>query len=182
MKNRIILEILLICAFGVTAWYLFGIMKQTQTSSPELKEIEENNRLMFSDGAGIDIMGNKIDSIFTNRLDETVRFVAAFLLRYDSLDSDLKFWNEVSSHLSELDIDVKLTAYCENERCIEYLKRNPNQANFTVLEYGGIVDIQAVIGADMTGTCWVRGNRYKRMKWRDGVQSPLDVSMNIGQE
>ena len=176
MKKRIVLEMALICIFGFTGWYLFGVMKQTESDNPELKEIESNNSLVFSYGTGIDVTGNKIDSYITNSMDDVVINIVAFFLRYDSLDADLMFWNEVGSYLAELDT-VKLIAYCESVLCIEAVKRNPDIAHFTVLEYGNVIDMQAIVNADMAGEFWLRGT--KRVKWRDGAKTPFDVSQNI---
>ena len=158
---------------------MYGAMERVKSNNPEFRAIEGYNRLMFSDGAGIDIMGNKIDSIFTDKADETERLIAAFLLRHDSLDDDLKFWNEVGGHLSELDIVVRLTAYCENNRCVEAVKKNPGKAHFTVLEYGGVLDMQAVIGADAAGEFRLRGNRPGRIEWRDETATPFDIAMSM---
>jgi len=180
MKNNFVLKILLICVMAVAGWYLFGAMERLKSKNPKLRAIESYNRLVFSDGAGIDVMGNKVDSVFTGETDETERYVAAFLLRNESLKDDLKFWNEVGSRLPELGIVVRLTAYCENDRCIEAVRKNPDMARFTVLEYGGAVDMQAVIGADAAGEFWLRGNGSKRIKWRDEILTPHDISMSIG--
>ena len=163
----------------VVGWRLFGAIEQMKSNNPETGAIENYNRLVFSDGAGIDVMGNKIDSVFTSESDETERFVAAFLLRYNSLNDDLKFWNEVRSHLSEFDIDVRLTAYCENDRCIETVRKNPDMAHFSVLEYGGIVDMQAIVSTDAAGGFWLRGNRFRRTKWRDETMTPYEVAKRI---
>jgi len=73
-----------------------------------------------------------------------------------------------------------LTAYCENGQCVETIRKNPSVVNFTVLEYGGVIDMQSVIGADVTGEFWLRGNRIRKIKWRDKVLTPFDVVMSIG--
>jgi len=179
MKKRIAWEIALICVLGITGWYLSGIMQQIEANNPELKAIEDNKNLVFADGAGIDVMGNEIDSIFAAKPDGVERSVAAFLLRYNTLDADLEFWTEVNSHLSGLDT-IRLTAYCENARCVETVRNKPDSARFTVLEYGGAVDMQAVIGADAIGEFWLRGNEFKKINWRDGNQTPFDIAMSIG--
>jgi hypothetical protein len=150
-----------------------------KSNNPEPKAIERYNRVVFSDGSGIDVMGNKIESVLTSETGETERFVAAFLLRYDSLNDDLNFWNEVGNYLSELDLIVRLTAYCENDRCIEAFRKNPDMAHFTVLEYGGAMDMHSVIGADEAGEFWLRGNRFRRINWRDEIMTPVDIAMSI---
>jgi len=179
MKKRIFLETALICILGCTGWYLFNAMKRTESNSPVLKEIANNNNLSFSGGAGMDIMGNNVHSAFANTTDETERKVVAFLLRHNSLDADLRFWNEVNSHLSGLD-SIRLTAYCENDRCTETIRKSPDAAHFTVLEYGGVIDMQAVIGADTAGEFWLRGNGARRIKWRNETLTPFDIAMKIG--
>jgi hypothetical protein len=180
MKKDIFWKILLICVLICTGWYLYDVVEDMKSRNPEPRAIESYNRLVFSDGDGIDVMGNKIDSVFTDKTDETERFAMAFLLRYDNLEYDLKFWNEVSSHLSEYNTVVRLTAYCENSRCIEAVKNNTGKAHFTVLEYGGILDMQAVIGADVEGELWLRGNVLRKIKWRDGAITPLGAVMSMG--
>jgi len=216
MKNRIGWELLFICILGVTGWYLYGTFERIKTNNPELRRIENYNNMVFVSGAGIDIMGNKIESILTNKTDgkeiETKidspdlavehekqqhivtgdssskkannsnkkGGVVAFLLRYDSLDADLKFWNEVNSCLSEPDI-VRLTAYCENNRCIETIRKKPDMVRFTVFEYGEAVDVQAVIGADSTGEFWMRKNNAKKLRWRNEILAPCDVARSIEQ-
>jgi len=181
MKIRAVLEIAFICIFGVTGWYLFDIKKQVELNSPELKEIEKYSRLVFSDGSGIDIMGNKIYSINEDRAVELKQSIVAFHLRYNSLEDDVKFWNEVNSFLLKFDaVSVRMTAYCENTRCIEALRNNQVDAHFTILEYGGILDMQSVISADIGGAFWLLGNGVKKIKWRDENQKPIDVAISIG--
>ena len=178
MKKRIIFEILFICVFGLIGWHLFNAIGQIKSNSPELKAIESSNNLVFSGGMGIDIMGNYIDSISVNKMDEAGGFVVAFLLRYNSLSADLQFWNEVNSHLSGYD-NMKLTAYCENDRCIEAIKKNQETVHFTVLEYGIVGDMQALIDADMAGEFWLLGNVYKKINWRDDNIKPTDIAISI---
>ena len=181
MKKRNLIEVLFICILGVTGWYLLDVMKQVESTNPELKIIESYNRLVFSDGTGIDIMGKYVDSVLANNADQVERFVVAFLLRQGSLDSDLRFWNEVNNYLSGLDTTiVKLIAYCENGQCVEDIKKNPDRADFPVLEYGEVSDMQAVISADIAGEFWLRGNSYKKIKWRDENLTPFDIAMSIG--
>ena len=105
--------------------------------------------------------------------------VVAFLLRYDSLDTDLVFWNNVNNYLSKFG-NVRLTAYCGNDRCIEAIKMTPSIANFTVLEYGEAMDMQAVIGADENGEFWLRGKVSKKVHWRNDIMTPYDIAMTIG--
>ena len=177
MKKTIVLEILLICIFGVTGWYLFGVTKQAELNNSVREAIEDGNGPVFSDGAGINVMGQKIDSI--NKTAGSERIVAAFLLRYDGLDADLNFWNEVNQNLLEPDF-VRLTAYCENKQCVEAIRKNPDRAHFTVLEYGEVVDMQAVLGADSGGEFWLRGNSARKINWRYGTSTPFDIAMSIG--
>jgi len=179
MKKGIVLEISLTCILVVTGWWLFDTMKYVESNNPELKIIENNNNIAFSDGAGIDVMGNNVYSVFSDKADGIEKSVAAFLLRYDSLDADLQFWNEVSNHLSGID-NIRLTAYCENDRCVEAVRKKTDMVDFTVLEYGEILDMQAVIEADAVGEFCLRKNRFKRINWRDGIQKPFDVAMSIG--
>jgi len=181
MKIRAVFQIAFICIFGITGWNLFDIKKQVELHSPELKDIESNNRLVFSDGSGIDIMENEIYSAFEDKTVGIKQNVIAFLLRYKSLEADVKFWNEVNSILSEHDtVHVRMIAYCENSRCIEALRKNPETVHFTVLEYGGILDMQAVIAADKDGELWLLGSGVKKIRWRDEIQTPFDVAMSIG--
>jgi len=179
MKNSIVFEVLLICIFGTAGWYLFGVMKQLESNNPGRDAIEANNSLVFTGGAGMDIMGNMVNSVFTNKSDESERIVAAFLIRYNSLDADLKFWNEVNSHLSGLDT-IRLTAYCENIKCIDAIRNNPEKLHFIILEYGGAMDMQSIINADAAGEFWLRGDRPARINWRDGDLTPLNIAMRIG--
>lgn len=176
MKKRIIWEILFICLLGVAGWYLFGLMKKAESNNPVQNRIERNNSLGFSAGAGIDIMGNEIEPISLNSLDEVEVLAAAFLLRFDSLNADLKFWNEVGSQLPDIDT-VRLTAYCEDTRCIETIRKNPDMAaRITILEYGVVVDMQAVINADANGDFWLRRNgTLKKIKWRAENLTPYDI-------
>jgi len=176
MKNRIILEIMFICVFGLTGWYLFGVMEQMKSNNPK---VENNNTLVFSDGSGIDIQGNIIDSVFEPESYEIKRSVAAFLLRYDSLDADLTFWKEVNSYLTEPDA-VRLTAYCENDLCIKAIKNKPDLSYLTVLEYGEAIDMHALIGADSNGEFWFRENRAGKIKWRGENLTPFDIANSIG--
>lgn len=90
MKKTVSLKVLLICILALAGWYLWGVMERVKSKNSEPKTIEVYNSLMFSDGAGIDVMGNKVDSVFTGETDESERYVAAFLLRYNSLEDDLK--------------------------------------------------------------------------------------------
>ena len=212
MTKRIIFEIILICVLGTVGWYLFGIMKQAEIGNPEQRAIESYNRLVFANGSGIDVMGNKIDSIAQNKTDNVDKefpvklggstkqkdakadnsasktddsdqkeSIVAFLLRHDTLDSDLRFWNEVKSHLSELNLNtVKLTAYCESARCAETIRANPDIAHFTVLEYGNATDMQAVIGADAAGEFCLRGKGAEKINWRNRTKTPRDIVNSIG--
>jgi len=179
MKKNKILEIFLICFLGITGWYLFSVAEKLKSNNPELQEIERNNSLVFMDGVGIDVMGNIVDSVFALEDNAIKRRVAAFLLRYDSIDDDLKFWNEVNRHLAGLDT-VRLMAYCENSRCVDVIRKNPDVAHFTVLKYGEAIDMQAVIGADLTGEFWLRGDRSRKINWRDERVTPFDTAMSIG--
>jgi len=181
MKKILIGEIVLTCILGITGWYLFNVMKQVELNSPGQKTIEGNNALVFSEGVGIDVVGNRVDSILVNKTDKIERFVAAFLLRCDSLDADLKFWNDVNSYLSKSDI-IRLTAYCENEQCIETVRKNLDTIHITVLEYGGVIDMQSIISVDAVGEFWLRGNKIRRIKWRDNNLTPFDIAKNIGLE
>jgi hypothetical protein len=175
MKKRILWELLFIFILGFAGWYLYGLMERAKSNNPDLIRIERNNSLMFMSGAGIDIMGNEIESIILNNQDESEVFVAAFLLRYNSLEVDLAFWNEISSHLSEPNA-VRLTAYCENVQCIETVRKNPDMARFTILEYGAVTDMQAVINADANGELWLRGDRtMKKIRWRDEMLTPYNI-------
>jgi len=179
MRKIHLLEILLICILGFSGWYLFNTMEHMKLKSPELRAIENYYRLVFSHGTGIDVMGNKIDSILAHETKGGERSVVAFLLRNKTLDADLQFWNEVNRHLSELDT-VRLTAYCENYRCVEVIRKNPEMAHFPVIEYGLVGDMQALIGADDDGEFWFRGNRFEKINWRDGSRMPIDIAMHIG--
>jgi len=178
MNKRIVLEIIIICILGVTGWHMFSVMKQAKLNNPDTKTIERADSLVFTSGAGIDVMGDKVDSIFADKADEASGSVAAFLLRYDSLDSDMEFWNEVGSHLSEPDT-TRFVAYCENDRCIEAIRKKTEHSRFTVLEYGAVIDMQAAIGADITGEFWMRGRRTIKIKWRDDVLTPVDIARSI---
>ena len=195
MKKGTVFEIMFVFIFGAIGWYLFGIVKHLELANPALEMIESYNNIMFSDGVGIDINGNKIESRnetpITTQFEESDNLslersdqrtgVAAFLLRYDTLDNDLMFWNEVKSNLSELDVvNVRLIAYCEDDRCIESIKKDPDKVHFNVLEYGVVVDMQAVIGADATGDFWWRGDSSKKINWRDEFRTPNDIVSNIG--
>jgi len=181
MKKGTILKLLIVCIFGTVGWYQFGVMKQMESNNLELKAIESNNNMVFLDGAGVDIMGNEIDSVFTDKTEGVRRSRVAFLLRYNSLEVDLEFWNEVGSLLSKLDaVPVRLTAYCENGQCVEAIRKNPDVANFTVLEYGEVVDMQAMLGADAVGEFWLIGSGFKKINWRDGTQRPVDIAISIG--
>jgi len=183
MKKRIYLEVSFICILGIIGWYLFGVMKKVELDNPERKAIESYNSMVFISGAGIDVKGNYIDSVLTNQTDDKERYVIAFLLRYNSLDTDIHFWNEVNNHLSSLDnVIVRLIAYCEHFRCVEAIRVNPSAVNIPVLEYGEVSDMQAVIGADVKGEFWLRGNRNKKIKWRDHNLTPFDIAMSIGLE
>ena len=184
MKKRTVIEIVFIIIFIAAGWYMFDVMKRIESSHPELvRQIENNNKLGFMGGTGIDTMGHVIESAVVNGSDETRRrYIAGFLLRNNSLDSDVKFWNEVNNHLSELDtVSVNLTAYCENDRCIDTIKKNPGIAHFSVMEYGGVVDMQAILNADADGEFWLSGKGLRKIKWRDGVQAPIDIAVEMEQ-
>jgi len=181
MKKIFVLEILFICILGVTGWQLFGLMKKAKTESTNQIRIERSNNLLYVNGAGIDISGNKIESILVNSVDEVKVMVAAFLLRHDSLNADLKFWNEVGSQLAGFDA-VRLTAYCEDARCVETVRKNPDMAHVTIMEYGFVVDMQAVSSADADGMFWLRINRnFMKIKWRDKNLTPYDIVNRIKQ-
>ena len=177
MRKKIIFETVIIFILGATGWYLLGIMKQFEMNNPEIKAIDSYNRLVFLDGKGIDIMGNYVDSVLLNNTDGVEKFIIAFLVRENSVDKDLQFWNEVNGYLSNIDVvNISMIAYCENNQCIDYIRNNSNANNISVLEYGEVSDMQAVISADTNGEFWLRGNRFKRSKWRDENLSPLDIA------
>lgn len=175
MKKILFVQILFICILGASGWYLFGLMKKAESNNINQKRVERNNDLVFASGAGIDIFGNEIEPFLVNNRDGTEAFAVAFLLRHDSLDNDLKFWNEAASLLSELDT-VRLTAYCDDARCVEAVRKNPDMARFTILEYGAVVDMQAVFNSDANGEFCLRGDRtLKKIKWRDGTLTLNDI-------
>ena len=177
MKKRIIIEILFICLIGVLGWYLHGIMKQEESRNTRLKH--NRNNTTFMSGSGIDVIGNSVDSIKVKETTSLGRNKVAFLLRYSSLDADLQFWNEVRGLLLNND-DVQLVAYCENTHCVDVIKNKPDMADFTVLEYGEIVDIQAVLNVDANGEFWLLGKNTKKIKWRDESKTPFDIALSIG--
>ena len=181
MKKGLALEVLLIFTLGISGWYLFGIFEQVKSSNSELKKIKNYNGFIFSDGEGVDIIGNEITSILINNKEESENFVFAFLLRFESLDADIEFWNEVSSYFLKKD-NVRFIAYCENYKCVESIKNKPDITHFIVLEYGEVKDMQAVLSADESGAFWLRGKGIgKKIAWRDKVISSLDISRSIEQ-
>jgi hypothetical protein len=159
-------------------WFLFDKVKQMQSNSVEFAY----NDLFFSEGAGIDVMGNKIESIAVNMRDGTSKGIAAFLLRNDTIDDDIMFWNEVYDNLSAISM-TRLIGYCENDKCIEFIKKNPDKVHFTVLEYGGVVDMQAVIRADVKDEFWLNEQKsQKTIKWRNGMASPIEIVKDVNHE
>lgn len=180
MKNKIVFEIVFMCILGITGLYLFDVMKQIKLNNHELKEIDSHKNTVFSNGSGIDIAGNEIDAIDVSK--ELSKGVAAFLLRSKNVDADIKFWNEVNDNLSELD-EIRLTGYCEDEKCIESVKKNPNKAKFIILEYGETTDMQAIINADENDEFWLIGfGNSEKIKWHDGIITPLDIVRSIDHE
>jgi hypothetical protein len=181
MKNRLIWEIFIILILCGTGWYLFGTMRNVETSSSTAKLIESSNNQIFLDGVGIDIMGNNIYSNTVEEIGKTKKTVIAFLLQYESLNDDLKFWNEVGDRLTNA--NTRLVAYCENEQCVEVIKKNPLKAHFQVLEYGEITDMQAIISADANGEFWLINSQNDRIKlnWRDGILTPNEIARSINQ-
>lgn len=193
MKNKLIWEVLLICILGFTGWYLHTKVEHLKSTSSKLKTIEAYKRKVLSYGIdGIDVFGAKIESGYTNNNDGNEKGIAAFLLRNDTLDADLRFWNEVNSYFTDHDA-VRLVSYCENERCVETIRKNPNVAHFSVLEYGLVGDMQAIIGADESGECWVQSNKsdenvslltritgFTKITWRDGNVTPFDIAIRMG--
>ena len=107
--------------------------------------------------------------------------IVAFLLRYDSLDADLKFWNDVNEYLLKYK-NIKMLGYCENEQCVNAIKLNSSAAHFSILEYGTVADMQAIIAADASGEFWVRKNEAKKIKWRNRVLTPKNIAISIGVE
>lgn len=188
MKNKIIWEILLMCILGFTGWYLHTKIEHVKLTSSKLKTIEADNRFVPVDGTtGIDVMGVKLESA-----KKDAKGIVAFLLRNNTLDADLQFWNEVHNYLTELSA-VLLTAYCENDRCVEAIRKNPSVAHFSVLEYGLVGDMQAIIAADENGEYWAGSNSavengdllkrvtgFTKINWRDGSVTPFDIAMRIG--
>ena len=188
MKNRIILEILLMCVLGFTGWYLHHKIELIKSTSSILKDIERyDQRMIFDGNAGIDVFGNKIESINKNHKED---IMVAFILRIGTLDSDLQFWNAVNGYLTDLDT-VRMTAYCENDRCAEAIRKN-NIVDFSIVEYGTIEDMQAMINADRNGQCllrskkaydgadlFIQGTGFTKINWRDGNVSPFEIAMRI---
>jgi len=174
MKKSITYEILFICILAVLGWPLYNAMKSIESRNIISKSIED--RLTFLSGSGIDVMGNMIEPVMENEVDISGNGVIAFLLRHSSLDADIKFWNEVSGIITESNI-VQLIAYCENVQCVDAIKKEPDKIRFPVLEYGEIIDMQAINAADKNGEYWLigLGGRSRKIKWRDGVLIPDDI-------
>jgi len=130
---------------------LFNVIEQIKSNSPEHRMINTFHSIEFSNGAGMDVLGNRIYSIFTEEIDEVEKYAVAFLLRDNSLDDDLIFWNEVVIQLLKLNnVTTRLTAYCENEKCNDIIRKKQDAVNFTVLEYGVVGDMQAVFSPTLT--------------------------------
>jgi hypothetical protein len=182
MKNRLIWKILLICILGVAGWYLFDTLQYVESNSPELKMIRDYKNLVFISGAGIDVMGNNIDAMDVSGNVGVNKGASAFLLRSGTVNADMKFWNEVSNNLPASN-EIRLIGYCEDSKCIEFIKNNLDKVNFTILEYGEVVDMQAVISADGADEFWLVefGNREK-VKWHDGSVSPLTIARRLNHE
>lgn len=175
MKREIVIEILLIGVLGIYGWLLADRVVAVR-ADPVQMAADANSRLPFTDGIGIDSLGQRIDPARFSGINRVV----VFLLRSGSLDLDLKFWNSVGSLLPN-GSGVELIGYCDGNACIEALEKNPLSMEFPVITYGEALDSQALLNADLEGNFLLaeKGKYARTIGWRGSGRTADDVARSI---
>lgn len=111
-----------------------------------------------------------------------VRFVA-FLLRAQSIESDLQFWNRVASLLPP-GRGVRIVAYCDGALCDAKVRARGEPAAFPVIAFADAVDGQAVINADEDGQLLLldpNTHAVEKRFWRRDSVGPRAVARTLGE-
>ena len=177
MQRQICIQLIFIVALSVYGWV---IVQRTPHSALEHKHdvIESNKRLLFVDGAGIDVRGELVNSKATS---ETKR-VVAFLLRESTATQDVEFWRDVERMLPK-NSGVRLVAYCDGSACAKIVRELSLSSSFPVILYGELIDSQAVLNADTEGAFVLKerdkSNRVRAIRWRDVHQRSEDIVRRV---
>jgi len=129
----------------------------------------QTRELGFRDPTGIDIDGKVLQASLHSK-----QYIA-FVLRRQSLRSDLGFWVQVSALLGPR-ADLTLVAYCDGQLCAESM-RTLQVRPFPVLAYGEAVNAQSLADADGKGLAILRiaGKADSAIMWRGQGIEPRKV-------
>ena len=131
----------------------------------------------FQMEAGIDIFGNQIYPLPPSAAERTV----IFMLRANSLATDLKFWNDVSTAFPPHS-HIRLVAYCDSASCSEYCKRSSASIHFPIIFYGEVFPTEELFDVDSHGEFLIRSEQWfvpKLFAWRDGHTTPNAVAHEV---
>jgi hypothetical protein len=178
MNRELLIEGVLI---AVLAGY--GGLLVTQVGAARLDAVrstaDANQRLLFADATGIDVLGERIHPARSPGR----RGVVAFVLRSRSLGADLAFWREVADLASNVSSETRLefVGYCDGAACADALKNRQHLGRLTVIAYGEAIDSQAVLNADEQGDFVVkdRDQPPRRVWWRDRGLRAADIARDL---
>jgi hypothetical protein len=168
-----------IALIGILLFHCFKLSNLALVAHKKVKlairEDEVSKReLGFQQEAGIDIYGKLVAPLPPPQEERAV----VFLLRSQSLYSDLTFWKAVQKELTG---GVRLIAYCNDDECSNFLKEQ-SEKSFPVIAFGEVLGTQALMQADEDGECFVRSEYWlvaKPIKWRGTGASPETISESL---
>ncbi len=182
MKRQVFVvsvEVVLIGLLSVYGWLLIDGLPPSRVTREQIL-IETNKRLRFADASGIDVWGERVNPLQVRGTNGII----AFLLRNASLGRDLRFWQEVSGLIPK-GSGICLVGYCDGSACAEAMRNNPLSGEFPIIEYGEIIDSQALINADMEGAFIMVvkdknvPSETRVIRWRDLGQTPASLVRSI---
>jgi hypothetical protein len=173
-KVEFCIAIALVSILGYYGWTMLRVAKTIkQRSQIEMATAASNHKLVFLSEAGIDVSGKFVFPLPPPGAERTI----IFLLRGTSIKADLDFWRSVQSLLPRR-AGLRLVGYCDGDNCADFVRNNPEQADFPVIAYGEIAGSQALVNEDEQGYSILRSERWfrsKHVKWRALEESPRSV-------
>lgn len=174
MHREMIVEIVLVLLLGGYGWTLSrDIVRDERRAAAR---IESNMLLEIGRYTGVDVSGRLLTPAATPEVDRVV----TFLLRADSLGDDLATWREVANRVSD-HRGVRLIGFCDGSQCAHYVRTAAQPLGFTIMMYGEVVDLQAVLNADALAQCLVQkaSSEPFGVVWRQEGLTPEQISRRI---
>jgi hypothetical protein len=157
----------------ILSFYASSLLKDVSTfkQGQARLAVTQTRQVGFKDPIGISIDGISLDRASLH----SERYIA-FLLRNQSLRSDLSFWDQVNVLLGSR-AEIKLIGYCDGQSCADSIRTLP-KPSFSILAYADAVSAQAVANADAEGLAVLKvaGRSRSSIAWRGKGATPRQTS------